>query len=168
MKRQIHPNLGFCSQCVTCWSNGGDNSPSWKLELRFLKSLSCWSNKVEHPDQKCRHPDTLIKRWDTQKVFAVSSVTWWSNGGDNSPSWKLELRFLKFTCWSKDQWKLELRFLNMLIKRWRHPDQKAETPKGRDTLIKRCRHPNLGFWSQYKCHLLIKWWRQLPLLKVGT
>ena len=116
IKRLRHPNLGFCSQCVTCWSNGGDNSPSWKLELRFLKSLSLADQKMETTHQ-----------------------------------WKLELRFLKSVS---------------------HADQKVETPwskswdtQSRDTLIKRCRHPNLGFWSQ--CCLLIKWWRQLPLVKVG-
>ena len=116
MKRQIHPNLGFCSQCVTCWSNGGDNSPSWKLELRFLKSMSLADQKVETP---------------------------------TSESWNLG--FWSHTCWPKGG--------ETLIK-------SAETPKGRDTLIKRCRHPNLGFCSQ--CHLLIKRWRQLPLVEVGT
>ena len=59
---------------------------------------------------------------------------------------------------------------HLLIKRWRHPDermektkvkthQKMETPRCGfwsqcHLLIKRCRHPNIGFWSQ--CHLLIK------------
>ena len=91
IKRQIHPNLGFCSQCVTCWSNGGDNSPSWKLELRFLKSLSLADQKMEtthqwklelrflksvsHSDQKVETP--WSKSWDNPKV-----ETPWSKGVD--------------------------------------------------------------------------------------
>ena len=118
MKRQIHPNLGFCSQCVTCWSNGGDNSPSWKLELRFLKSLSLADQKMETTHQ-----------------------------------WKLELRFLKSVSLADQKWRHPDQKAAD-TQRWRHPDQKAETPKLR--------------FLQSVCHLLIKWWRQLPLLKVGT
>ena len=146
IKRQRHPNLGFWSQCVTCWSNGGDNSPSWQLELRFLKSVSLADQKAETPwwksaetqgIKRCRHPNLgfwsqchlVIKRWR------------------QLPPWKLELRFLKSVSLA---------------------DQKAEKPwsKGGNTLIKRCRHPNLGFWSQ--CHLLIKRWRHPPPVKVWT
>ena len=141
-----HPNLGFWSQCHLLIKR--QRHPDEKADtpkLRFLKSVSLADQKVETP-------------WSKGEIKSHPNLGFWSHchllikrwRQPTSESWNLGF-------WSQ---------CHLLIKRWRHPDQKAETPKGRDTLIKRCRHPNLGFWSQ--CHLLIKWWRQLPLVKVGT
>ena len=192
MKRQIHPNLGFCSQCVTCWSIGGDNSPSWKLELRFLKSLSLADQKMETTHQ-----------WKLELRFlkSVSHADQRHPGGDTLIKKTPKLRFLKSLLLADQMMEttppgesLDLGFWDTWSKRWGHPDQKADTPKGGETLIKRWRHPevemsklrflqsvsladqmvettppgeswNLGFWSH--CHLLIKRQRH-PDEKVET
>ena len=155
-----------------------ETTPQWKLELRFLKSVSLADQTVEHPDQKAATPKgryTLIKRQRHPNLgFWSQCVTCWSNGGDNSPSESWNLGF-----WS--QCHLLIKQWNTLIKKlqhpkWRHPDQKAETPKLRflqsvchllikmrqplpvkktkgqcHLQIRRCRHPNIGFWCH--CHL---------------
>ena len=152
----------------TCWSNDGDNSPWWKLGFRFLKSVSLADQRVERPWSKSRHTqrwrdpdqkadapkggDTLIKRWRCPNLGFWSHCHLLIKRWRQPPSESWNLGF-----WS--QCHLLIKQWNTLIKKlqhpkWRHPDQKAETPKLR--------------FLQSVCHLLIKWWRQLPLLKVGT
>ena len=177
IKRWRHWNLGFWSQCHLLIK--GRDTQRWrhsdqKVEtpkLKFLKSVSLADQKADTPWSKGR--DTLIKRQrhpdkkaETPKLRFLKLVSLADQKVETTPHPKsLNLGF-----WSQ---------CHLLIKgrdteRWRHSDQKVETPKlkflksvsladqkaetpwskGRNTLMKRWRHPNLGFWSQ--CHLLIK------------
>ena len=155
-----HPNIGFWSQ-YHCWSKGGDNPHQWKLELRFLKSVSLADQKVETPWSKgvlCQGSRQLL---NVQKLFLPRHTTtlgFWSQchlliKRQRQP--KCHLLIKRWRQPLTPQWKLESRFLKLVSL----ADQKVETS------LKRQRHPNLGFWSQ--CHLLIKRQRH-PDQKVET
>ena len=114
-------NLGFWSQCHLLIK-----------QCRTPWSKSCRHPKVEtHLIKRCRHPNL---------GFSCQCVTCWSKGGDNLCQWKFELRFLKSVSLADQKGS------DTLINMWRLP--KAETPWSKE------RQPNLGFWN--KCHLLIK------------
>ena len=141
-------NLGFWSQChllIKRWRHHDD----WKAEtpkLRFLKSVSLADQKVE-----------------------------------TTPQWNLEIRFLKSlsladqkveTPWLKGRDTQNLGFwsqCHLLIKRQRHHDQK-ETPKGRDTLIKKVKIPKQVFEVSITCWSKggdspLQWKLELRILK---
>ena len=104
---------------VTCWSKGRDNHlQSWKLELRFLKSLSLADQKVE-TTSPC---PKLELRFLKSVLLADKKV-------GTTPCPKLELRFLKSVSLADQKVettpypKLELRFLKLVSL----ADQKVET-----------------------------------------
>ena len=149
-----HPNLGFWSQYHLLIKR--KRHPNQKAETTSLEV------KCPLADQKVETtPDPPGESW---KVVFEASVTCWSKGRDILIKRQSTLikrqRHPNLGFWSQ---------CHLLIWRWRHPDQREETP-----LIKRCRHPNLGFLKsvsladqkaettplEVKCHLLIKRWRQ--------
>ena len=186
IKRCRHPNIGFWSQCHLLIKR--QRHPDEKMEETKVKDTLI--KRWRHPNigvwSQCH---LLIKRWrhpdqkaETPKLRCLKSVSWAGQKVETTPhQWKLELRFLKSVSPSDQKVETQKRHpmvetpcekvetpKHRFLKSVSLADQKAEKPwsKGGNTLIKRCRHPNLGFWSQ--CHLLIKRWRHPPLVKVGT